>query len=380
MIGLMTEIVSNNRLIMLAVVGVLQSAIALPIASQELPDPPEVIIETEPVTSEENEPVETEAEPTFTPWRRVRLLHTLPKHQGSIDSLLFSPDSSIVISGGGSNDAQMRFWSVETGKHLSRIRAQNTAVLAMAIDPEGKILISGGEDAGIHLWDWQSGKYRAALLQHRSSINSLQIAPDGKTMVSGAADGIKVWDLTTLPYTPLYTLAQLGDSTNEVAVSPNGYLVASGDGNGTVKFWNLRTGSFVSEFQPHKGRISGLAFIRSGKVLVTASYDRTVKLWDLESGQLLQEFTGHSAEIRAMALHPSQTVLATGGRDGIFLWNLETGEKVTQLQDHSGWIQSLAFSPNGRYLASGGFDLMVRIWEDALFAEPEPSEVSEPVE
>ena len=351
-----------------AIAAMVYGMSGIPAKSQEIPSPPDVIIESEPTDSESVTPEDIipESESVLSPWKRPRLVYSLPKHQGSIDSLLFSPDSSILISGGGSNDAHMRFWSVETGKELEKIRAQNTAVLTMTIDPKTDILVSGGEDAVINLWDWQSGKYEATLFQHRGSINTLKIAPDGKTLVSGAADGIRVWDLTTLPYSPLYTLANFRYPTNAIAINPNGYLLASGDNEGSVRFWNIRTANFVSEFAPHTMRISGLGFIQEGKVLVTASYDRTIKLWDLESGQLLQELKGHTGAIRAIAIHPEGNILATGGTDGIILWNLEQGRMLTKLKENEGWIQSLAFSPDGKYLASGGFDLVVRIWEDSL--------------
>ena len=226
---LLAKNLGKYQMVIVSAIAVLLNCSILESAnSQGLPSPqpqvPEVIIETQPSESEGMIPEEVAPQnnPSFTPWRRIRLLHTLNKHQGSIDSLLFSPDSSILISGGGSNDAQMRFWSVDSGKHLTKIRAQNTAVLTMELVPEGDILVSGGEDSGIHLWDWQSGEYKATLRQHRSSVTSIKIAPDGKTMISGAADGIKVWDLSTLPYSPLYNLAGLGSAANEVAVNPNG--------------------------------------------------------------------------------------------------------------------------------------------------------------
>ena len=336
----------------------------VPVWGQESP-PPDIIIETEPPDSE-SETLEIPDETRLNEWKRVRLVHSLAKHEGSIDSLVFSPDSSLLISGGGSNDSQMIFWSVETGKRLDRIRAQKTAVLAMAIDPRTNILASSGEDAEIHLWDWESGKYQATLLQHRGSVTSLNIAPDGKTMVSAASDGIKVWDLTTLPYSPLYNLTELGNSTNKAAINPNGYLLASGNDDGKVQFWNLRNGTFISEFIPHKEPISGIAFSQEGNVLITASHDRTIKLWDLESGQLLQELTGHTRAILTIALHPYRNILATGGKDGVIFWDLDRGTILTRLQENEGWIQSLAFSPDGRYLATGSYDSIVRIWEDAL--------------
>lgn len=354
---LLGKSVSDRVAMVSAIATMIYGLGIVPVWSQESP-PPEIIIETESPDSE--------AETPLNEWKRLRLVHSLSKHEGSVDSLIFSPDSSLLISGGGSNDSQMIFWSVETGKRLERIRAQKTAVLAMAIDPNSDLLASAGEDAEIHLWDWESGKYRATLLQHRGSVTSLNIAPDGKTMISGASDGIKVWDLTTLPYSPLYNLSELGNSTNKVAINPNGYLLASGNDDGKIQFWNLRTGTFISEFAPHKKPISGVVFSQEGDVLITASYDNTIKLWDLESGQLLQELTGHTRSVLTIALHPYRNILATGGKDGVILWDLDRGQMLTRLRENEGWIQSLAFSPDGRYLATGSYDSIVRIWEDAL--------------
>ena len=180
------KVYKSRVAIISAIAAITYGVSGIPVRSQEIPSSPDVIIETEPIDSESVTPEELipETETTLSTWRRPRLVYALPKHQGSIDSLLFSPDSSILISGGGSNDAHMRFWSVETGKELEKIRAQNTAILTMAIDPKTDILVSGGEDAVINLWDWQSGEYQATLFQHRGSINTLKIAPDGKTLVS----------------------------------------------------------------------------------------------------------------------------------------------------------------------------------------------------
>lgn len=324
----------------------------------------------EPETLEPNiEEIEITPESTkfsITPWRRVRLVYTLNEHQGAIDSLLFSPDSSLLISGGGRNDAQMKIWSLATGKSLTQLRAQTRGILAMAIDPYGKHLISGGEDSEINIWDWQSGKYQSALLEHDSSITALEISPDGKTLVSGGLDGMKVWDIGILPQHLHYNLTNTGNPVNAIAINSNGYLLASGDLNGKVQFWNLRTGTYTSEFQPHDKTISGLVFTADGKTLITASRDRTIKVWDLASGQLLNTLSGHLGEIRAIALHPTHPVLATAGNDGIIIWNLETGKITTRLKEHKNWVASLAFSPDGRYLASGSFDATVKVWEDAL--------------
>lgn len=304
-------------------------------------------------------------------WKQVRLVHSFKQDKTVVDSLVFSPDSKILISGGGSNNPQMQLWSVDKGNSLARIRAQRTAILAMAISPDGKSLISGGKDSALNVWDWQTGKYQVALLEHSKSVTSLAISPDSQVLVSGGLDGIKVWDLTTSPQRPLYTLVEKDNLINVVAIHPNGYIVASGDDRGKVAFWNLRTGTKISDFSAHTDLISGLAFSPDGNTLITGSHDRQIKIWDLGSGELQQTLTGHSNAVRTIALHPQGDILASGGNDGILIWDLASGKLLHKLNDHRNWIQSLAFSPNGNYLASGGYDFTVKVWSDSLLMSNE---------
>ncbi len=320
---------------------------------------------TNPLEHNSPENVSPEVKQTLSlqPWTRVSLVHSLDHYQTVADSLLFSPDSKLLLTGGGSNDSHITFWSVKDGEELEYTRAQRTAILAMAISPDGKTLLSAGEDAGLNIWDWRTGEYQATFLEHSKSITSLAISSDSKVLITGGLDGLKVWDLAYHPQRPMYTLADMGTLTNVVAINPNGYIVASGNDRGKVLFWNLQTGTKISDFTPHTDMITGLAFSPDGRTLITASYDRTIKIWDLKSGELLNTLTGHQDLIRAIALHPDGKILASAGNDGMILWDLASGQYLTKIRKHRNWVQSLAFSPDGRYLASGGYDFTVKIWQ-----------------
>lgn len=301
-------------------------------------------------------------------WRKVRLVHSLEKYKSTVNSLIFSPNNRILITGGSNNNPQLKFFSVETGKELTEIRAHQTGILALAVSPDGNTLVSGGKDAGINFWDLQTGKFQFTLTDHFSSVTSLAIAPNGQVLVSGSLDGIKVWQFDYSPKRPLYTLANKNNPVTALAINANGYLLASGNMEGKVQFWNLTEGALISEFSPHEEEISGLAFSPDGNNLITASGDRTIKIWDLASGQLLRTLTGHKGRIRTIALNSHQNTLASGGNDGIILWDLDTGELLTRLEGHHNWVQSLVFSPDGEYLASGGFDATVKIWQSTISA------------
>jgi sugar lactone lactonase YvrE len=340
--------------------------------------------------SAQAQPSPTNPEPTpeteeifpASPWRRAHKIRTLKGHITGIDSLVFTTDGKTLISGGSDNEGLLRFWSVSSGEKLEEFRGQQTDVLTLAVTPDGQTLVSSGTDAIINLWslippegeDEVSFKkeYRTSFLEHSNSVLAVAISPDGNILVSGGLDGLRVWTLN--PRRPLYKLAGIGNPVYALSFNPNGYIMASGNGDGRVQFWNVREGTFISEFFPHQEAITGVAFTPDGKSLITASNDRSIKIWDLESGQLIHTLSGHTDKIRAIALNPDGRTLATGSNDGIRIWDLESGEEIRRLSGHKDWVTSLAFSPDGRLLASGGLDSVIVLWESTSLKKPEKLE------
>ena len=114
---------------------------------------------------------------------------------------------------------------------------------------------------------------------------------------------------------------------NAVAFSRYGTLLASADGDGTVKLWNPATGQASGAFPG----LNGVAFSPDGKLLATGEAGGTVRLWDLATRQ----FSG--------APLPGVT---------------------------NGTVSGVAFSPDGKLLVTADTDGTVRLWQMPLFADP----------
>ncbi|MFE4105974.1 WD40 domain-containing protein [Almyronema epifaneia] len=160
------------------------------------------------------------------------------------------------------------------------------------------------------------------------------------------------------------SLTQVFSRIAAIAFSPDGKLIASGDGNGNVQFWKIEDQKIVTALGGHISWIHSLAFSPDGKYLASSSDDVTIRLWDVQQRKCLDIFKGHIDEIRSVAFSPDGKLLASGSDDStIRLWNIQQRRCVCVLKGHTDWVCSVTFSPDGKYLASGSSDATIRLWD-----------------
>ena len=203
---------------------------------------------------------------------------------------------------------------------------------------------------------------------------NVAISPDGKLLATaGEDDNVKIWQLqlnseaTTAEL--LHTLRGLGTGPLSVDFSPDGMKLAIGGEDGTAKIWDAEKGQEVFSVQAHSSGISELTFSPNGNLLATAGYwpDAIAKIWNVSSGKEISSFLGHDDprySIKGIGFSPDGERVAMDLGDGsVKIWDAKTGDELLDLVGHIAPVIGVDFSPDGRYLATGSPDGTVRKWD-----------------
>ena len=170
-------------------------------------------------------------------------------------------------------------------------------------------------------------------------------------------------DIVPKQYVLVNSFKGLASRVRCLAFSPEGYLLASGGDDGSIKLWELSTGNSIQTLKGHANVTSGLTFSPDGQLLASSGDDGSIKLWEPSTGRTRQTIRAHTDWVSCIAFSPDGHLLASGSDDGsIKLWEVPAGKIVGTLKGNTDWIYSLAFSPGGRLLASGSLSKSIKVW------------------
>ena len=281
-------------------------------------------------------------------------------HTEKINALAVSPDGKLLVTGG--KDTSVRVWEVATGKPVRAYQGHGNWVTAIAIRPDGKQAASGAEDGTIRLWPLATVDDHRASTEATDSLWSVALSPDGKQFAAAGADKtIRIYDAGT---GKLYKDLKGHKGAIPVVLFTSPTTLASGSGDKTVKLWNIATGQ-AQDLAGHTSAVLALAADEPGKLLVSGSVDKSVRGWDAGSGKPLWTWTGKSA-VCAVAVTKNGSRVAVGTADGwlTILAPAGTGEPkvLGGVSAHGAGVAAVSFHPDGTKVATCGGDGVVRIW------------------
>ncbi len=284
--------------------------------------------------------------------------------------LAFSPDGSVLT---GAVSGAIYRWDAATGRPLTPVAAQDSAVEQILVSPDGRKVFTTGQDGDLHVWDTMGGKppRRIAAGIERGVVAS----PDGRFLAWAVAD----------------------ESVRIPAVPHMGFPYGS-----RVRLYDVAAGRVIDRFPGFAADATVAGFLPDSKTLLTLGGGvAAVRFWDVPSGKERRSFKVSprlDADLyeaarwvylrwttRRAALSPDGKTLAIGRDRGtvysvpVLLWDVATGKagkgldrplKGREVPDEAGSGQTTdlgntrasfnrkmkstdgrAFSPDGRFLA-----------------------------
>jgi U4/U6 small nuclear ribonucleoprotein PRP4 len=144
--------------------------------------------------------------------------------------------------------------------------------------------------------------------------------------------------------------------------SPNGYQLATGSGDDTIRIWDMRASKALYTIPAHKSNVADVRFYKNHETYSSKSSDGVGDLPEGEDGDVdMADESGDSTpnepgvEAEEWRLR-SGMYLASAGYDGfVKLWSADDWNLLKAFPTDSGKVMSVDLSPDAQLLASGTY-------------------------
>jgi WD40 repeat protein len=193
-----------------------------------------------------------------------------------------------LACGSGSDHSTIRIWNLDNYECISILNGHSDIVSSLEYISDNR-LASASEDKTIKIWNLNDNSLINTLEGHTYPLACLKRISDnqlasGDGLVNSEDDCgiIKIWNTDYYSCNNTFNSEHIDWIACMILIS-NNRLITCGDGEKTIKVWNMNDNSLIKTLAKHKEHILCLMSLENGSRLVSISSDETYKLWDMDN-------------------------------------------------------------------------------------------------
>lgn len=241
------------------------------------------------------------------------------------------------------------------------------AATAAAFDADGSVFAVGYGNGDLFLFSNLDPAYELRLDGVKERIISIGFFPDGNRLVSATETSVIVWNRQT------FSARILGgvQSVTDMAVAPNGRLVAWSSRDGRVTVWDTQTDE-RDVLEGHTGWVHALAFSADSGLLASIDERGLILVRNTTTLAVKQAVPTGLDDVQGVSVTNDGLRVATASASGAAqIWSLGTSPSPPvsvpiPAQPDKRW--RVKFSPEERFLALSSWRGTVSLWDATTLA------------
>ncbi|KAF2222965.1 WD40-repeat-containing domain protein [Elsinoe ampelina] len=209
---------------------------------------------------------------------------TLTGHISTVRGLAVSPRHPYLFS--CAEDKKVKCWDLETNKVIRDYHGHLSGVYTLSLHPTLDVLCTGGRDGVVRVWDMRTRSNIHVLSGHKQTVSDVKCQEADPQVISSSLDStIRMYDLAAGKTMGVLTHHKKG--VRALATHPSEFTFASGS-SAQIKQWKCPEGAFMQNFEGHNAIINTLS-VNSDNVMFSGGDNGTVAFWDWKTGHKFQQ-------------------------------------------------------------------------------------------
>lgn len=215
------------------------------------------------------------------------LIRWLEGHEAAVNAVAFLPDGRHAVSAG--DDFDLILWDLETGRALRRMTGHHGKLIAVTVSPHGRLAVSCGWDGLVGLWPLDREGGPRWLKGHRDGVNDARFTADGSKLYTASRDGtIRRWDVATGAMERI--VVEHGFGVNVLVLNEEKGWLAYGAVDGAVRAVDLGTGEDIADLTADRRPVLALALSPDGRLLAAGDGEGYIMVIDTTDWTIARDF------------------------------------------------------------------------------------------